>query len=116
MPNRVWDAIGMDFIKGLPHSHGKQAIFVVVDRLSKYACFLALAYPYTDLDIAQLFLDHIVKLHGWPTTITCDRDPIFVSGTWSELVQLHGTSVNKSMTYHPQTDSQTEVVNKCLET
>lgn len=91
----------MDFIKGLPHSHGKQAIFVVVDRLSKHAHFLALAHPCIALDVAQLFMDHIFKLHGWPTTITCDRDPIFVSKIWRELFQLQGTSVNKSAVYHP---------------
>lgn len=51
----------MDVIEGLPHSHSKQAIFVVVDRLSKYAHFIALAHPYMALYIAQLFLDNIFK-------------------------------------------------------
>lgn len=101
--NRVWDDISMDFIEGLPHSHGKQVIFVVVGRLSKYAHFLALAHPYTALDVAQLFLDSIFKLHGMLSTITSDRDPIFISKVWNELFQLQGVSVNKSTAYHPQT-------------
>jgi len=56
----------MDVIEGLPKSHGKEVIWVVVDRLSKYAYFIALVHPYTVETIAQSFLDNIYKLHGLP--------------------------------------------------
>ncbi|KAH9657611.1 hypothetical protein KPL70_023155 [Citrus sinensis] len=70
IPEHNWTDISMDFIEGLPKSSGKQIIFVVVDRLSKYAHFMPLSHPYTALDVAQLFLDNVYKLHGLPNSIT----------------------------------------------
>lgn len=71
----------MDFIEGLPQSHVKDVIMVVVDRLTKYTHFIALSHPYTAQTIAKLFTDQIFKLHGTPKSIVSDRDPIFyISG------------------------------------
>ncbi|CAL0299520.1 unnamed protein product [Lupinus luteus] len=106
----------MDFIEGLPMSSGKQVIFVVVDRLSKAAHFIALAHPYNAASVAQTFLDNVFKLHGYPNSITSDRDPIFISKFWQDLFALQGVQLQLSSSYHPQTDGQSEVVNKCLET
>ncbi|WVZ10094.1 hypothetical protein V8G54_014624 [Vigna mungo] len=116
VPDHVWQHITMDFIEGLPNSFGKQVIFVVVDRLSKAANFMALQHPYTALTVAQCFLDNIFKLHGFPTTITSDRDPIFISQFWKDFIAVQGVQTQLSTAYHPQTDGQTEVVNRCLET
>ena len=91
----------MDFIEGLPSSFGKQVIFIVVDRLSKEAHFMALSHPYTAADKAQCFLDHVFKLHGFPDTITSDRDPVFVSHFWKEFMSLQGIQVQLSTAYHP---------------
>ena len=79
IPNRIWTEISMDFIDGLPSSHGRTTIIVVVDRLSKYAHFIPLSHPYTAALVARLFLDHVFKLHGMPTSIVSDCDPTFTS-------------------------------------
>lgn len=105
----------MDFIVGLPNSHGKTAILVVVDRLSKAAHFIALKHPYTSSDIAQIFLDNVYKLHDFPKSIITDRDPIFLISFWSEFFKLQNVHLHHSTAYHPQTDGQTEVVNRSLE-
>lgn len=88
IPNKIWNEISMDFINGLPSSQGKTVIFVVVDRLSKYAHFMSLNHPYNAQQVAQCFLDNIYKLHGLPTTIVSDRDKVFLSQFLASLVQV----------------------------
>ena len=91
----------MDFIEGLPRSQGKTTIFVVVDRLTKYAHFTALSRPYTAKDVALLFMDNIYKLHGLPATIVLGRDVIFTRLFWKELLRLLGIEQCLSTAYHP---------------
>ena len=106
----------MDFIVDSPKSGNKSFIMVVVDRLSKYAYFCALQHPFTPSNVDQLFMDQVFKLHGMPNSIVSDRDPTFTSNFWQELFKLQCTQFHLSSAYHPQTDGQTEVVNKCLKT
>ena len=91
IPNKVWEDISMDFIEGLPRSRGKDTIFVVMDRFSKYSHFIALTHPFSSMDVAQAFLDNIYKLHGLPKTIVSDRDRLFLSRFWQELFKVMGT-------------------------
>jgi hypothetical protein len=97
----------MDFVEGLPRSNGKDVIMVVVDRLTKYSHFIALSHPYNVQTVAQLFIDHIVKLHGVPTAIVSDRDAIFMSDLWKAIFSSLKVSLQYSSAHHPQTDGQT---------
>lgn len=115
VPDTPWSCITLDFIEALPNSHGKEVILVVVDRLTKYAHFIAISHPYTVDQIVTIFLDNIVKLHGFPLEIISDRDRIFTSTLYQQIFKAFRIALKFSTAYHPQTDGQTERVNQCLE-
>lgn len=115
VPKRIWEEVSMDFIEGLPTSHHKSTIMVVVDRLSKYIHLFALKHPYTAAIVAQTYIEGVFKLHGMSKSIVSDRDPIFTSQFWREFFKLQGTELKYSTAYHPQTDGQTKVTNRCVE-
>lgn len=87
----------------------------MVDKFTKYAHFVPLSQPFTAIQVAQAFMDHIYKLHGLPKSIISDRDRIFTSAVWRELFKLTDTKLLMSSSYHSQTDRQTERINQCLE-
>ncbi|KAK6150316.1 hypothetical protein DH2020_015248 [Rehmannia glutinosa] len=90
VPSAPWSAISMDFVLGLPRTQrGNDSIFVVVDRFSKMT-------------------------HGLPVSIVSDRDTRFLSHFWRSLWRSTNTELHFSSAYHPQTDGQTEVVNRSL--
>jgi len=86
----------------------------VVDRLSKYAYFIALSHPYTAASVARAFFKGIVRLHGFPTSIISDRDPVFTTNLWRDLFKLAGMKQRMSTAFHPQTDGQSKAVNRII--
>ena len=104
----------MNFVVGLPKSQRMDVIMVVVDRLTKYVHFMGLSYPYSATKVATLFVQNVLKLHGLSTSIVSDWDLVFIARFWVKLFKLQGVQLAISSTYHPQSDEQTEVVNKSL--
>jgi hypothetical protein len=115
IPSQRWEEVSMDFITGLPKSEGKSVIMVIVDRLINYAHFCALCHPFKASTVATTFMETVQKLHGSPKIIVSDRDLIFTGHFWTKLFSCLGTQLAHSLSYHPQSDGQTEIVKKCLE-
>jgi hypothetical protein len=97
-------------------SNHHNAIFVVIGQFSMYAHFLPLAHPFTALQVAQVYINHIYRLHGLPHALISDRDSIFMSSLWLELFKMSDNQLIMSSSYHPQTNGQIERLNQCLET
>ena len=116
IPSRRWATISLDFIVGLPISdEGYDSILSVVDSLSKMAHFIPTTSTISALQFTELFVDRIVRYHGLPTTIVSDRDPKFVSEFWKVFCQKFSIKRALSTAWHPQTDGQTERINRTIE-
>ena len=106
----------MDFVVGLPRApSGQDAIWVIVDRLTKSAHFVSFKITDYMQKMAELYLQEIVRLHGVPVSIVSDRNPRFTSKFWKRLKEEMGTKLNFSTAYHPQIDGQSERTIRILE-
>ena len=111
-----WEDITMDYVVGFPRSgRGNNAIWVIVDRLTKTAHFIAIKNTYSMNRMVATYVREIVRLHGSPISITSDRDPRFVSRFWKALQRAMGTKLNFSTAFHPHTDGQSKRTIQTLE-
>jgi hypothetical protein len=105
----------MDFIVGLPRTtKGYDSIWVIVDRHTKISHFLPVRTDHPATVYAQLYIAHILSLHGVSKTVVSDHGSQFVSKFWEELYKSLGTKLLHSSAYHLQTGGQTERVNQIL--
>src|ERR1044072_8468760 len=115
-PEWKWDKVSMDFITGFPKTQkGNDAIFVVIDRLSKVAHFLPICESITASQLADLYVLRVVSLHGVPLEINSDRGSLFTSRFWQSFQNVMGTHLSFSTAFHPQSSGQVERVNQVLE-
>ncbi|GAA0138671.1 hypothetical protein LIER_00371 [Lithospermum erythrorhizon] len=115
IPEWNWQHITMDFLMGLPRSVNRfDAIWVIVDRLTKSAHFLPIREDLSLDNFAKLYVKDIVRLHGVPLTVVSDRDSRFTSKFWRSLQKALGTRLDFSTSFHPQTDRQSEMTIQTL--
>jgi hypothetical protein len=116
IPEWKWETISMDFITGLPTSTKQNdVIMVVVDKLSESDHFIPVKFTCKVIDLAQVFMQEIFRLHGMPKEIVFDRDTKFISNFWKSLMAGLETKLFFSTAYHPQTNEKIERVNQILE-
>ena len=94
---------------------GNNAIWVIVDRLTKSALFLPVKMIDPVDKLAKIYVNKVVRFHGVPTSIVSNRDPRFTSRLWPSIQHALGTNLSISTAFHPQTDGQSERVIQILE-
>ena len=106
----------MDFVTHLPRTPQRHdAVWVIVDRLTKSAHFLVVWMTFTLERFRWLYIREKVRLHGVPLSIVSDRDPRFMEHFWKSFQKAMGTRLIMSTTFHPQTDGQSERTIQVLE-
>ncbi|GJS37108.1 putative reverse transcriptase domain-containing protein [Tanacetum coccineum] len=116
IPMWKWERITMDFVTKLPKtSTGHDAIWVIVDRLTKSAHFIPIRATDSMETLTRLYIKEIVSRHGVPISIISDRDSHFTSRFWQSLQNALGTQLDMSTAYHPKTDRQSERTIQTLE-
>jgi hypothetical protein len=115
VPQCPWRDISIDVVTGLPSSNGFDAIWVVVDRLTKLRHFVPCSTTIDAEGLAELSLSNIFRLHGLPETIVSDHGPQFSSRLWKHLCHALKIEPCLSTAFYPETDSQTEHTNAIME-
>jgi hypothetical protein len=117
VPEKPWHTVTFDFIVKLPKtSRGNDSICVFVDKLTKLVHFVACKEEVSAKEFAELYVDHVFRLHGLSPEFITDRDSRFTSAFWQEVTVLLGTRTVMLSSCHPQTDGQTERVDQTLKT
>jgi hypothetical protein len=102
IPERKWDDISMDFNVGLPMTaHKFDSIWVIMDRLSKFAHFIPVHTCYDARRYVEIYIARVLCLHGVPKMIISDWGWQFIARFWEQLHASLGTHLMHSSAYHP---------------
>ena len=113
---KQWQTVSMDLIVALPPTlDGNTSLVVFVDNLTKMIHTAPCVGLSSEHTLADLFLKNVFRYHGMPTKFISDRDPRFNSAFWKEFVGYCKVTCKMSSAFHPETDGQTEIVNKSIE-
>ena len=111
-----WEHVTMDFVTHLPRTQQRHdAVWVIVDRLTKSAHFLAVKMTFALERFCRLYIREIVQLQGVPVSIVSDRDLRLTTHFWKIFQKAMGTRLTMCTTFHPQTDGQSERTIQVLE-
>jgi len=106
----------MDFVLGFPKGKkGNDAIWVIVNHLTKSALFLSIKMTDSVDKLAKIYINEVVQLYEIPVSIISDRDPRFTSRLWSIIQHVSGKRLDINTAFHLQTDGQSEKVIQVLE-
>ena len=95
----------MDFVSSFPRTaRGHNALWVIVDKLTKFAHFLGMKTTDATETLSQLYIYEIVRLYGVLLFIVSDHDSRFVAWFWQSLQQAMGIELHFSTAFHPQLD------------
>jgi hypothetical protein len=92
LPTRPWDSISMDFITSLPEVDNCNALWVIIDRLTKISYFISCKDMMGPQDLVQGFILHVVRAHGLPNSIISDRGSLFTTKFWKQIMMAMGTT------------------------
>jgi len=105
----------MKFITILPKVKGRDYIYVVVDRLTKYSHLFSIRMEYSSSKVVYILFMEVFRLHSLPRNIVSDCDSRFLSVFWWELFKLSRTNLTPSTSYHPQTNGKNKIINDWVE-
>ena len=117
IPQQRWEQVGIDFVMPLPRTkHEYNGVMTMVDKLTKMVHLAPCTTAITAEGSADIFFREVVRYHGVPKSIVSDRDTRFTSDFWQALWKQMGTNLHMSSSYHPQSNGQTENINKIIKT
>jgi hypothetical protein len=105
VPKWKWETISLNFITGFPRTQKhNDSIMMIIDKISNYEHFIPVKYTFKSINITEIFMKEIFRLHGIPKMVISNRDVKFTSAFWKELFVGLNNNLSLIISYHPQTD------------